>query len=109
MDLAVTSGMRLRSLAQSQQTVAEYKVKKCSHQNTLASCGTEGLQFLPIVAEACGGGWGRIALQTFNAIATAVAARSNEPAGVEYDRLLQCLSVALQRKNARAVLRRVPG
>ena len=113
LDLAVTSGMRLRSLAQTaangQQTVAEYKVKKCSHQNKLASCGTEGLQFLPIVAEACGGGWSPIALQTFKAIATAVAARSNEPAGVEYDRLLQSLSVAMQRKNARAVLRRVPG
>ena len=113
LDLAVTSGMRLGSLAQTaangQHAVAEYEVKKCSHQNTLASCGAEGLQFLPIVAEACGGGWGPIALQTFKAIATAVAARSNEPAGVEYDRLLQCLSVALQRENARAVLRRVPG
>ena len=113
LDLAVTSGMRLGSLAQTaangQHAVAEYEVKKCSHQNTLASCGAEGLQLLPIVAEACGGGWGPIALQTFKAIATAVAARSNEPAGVEYDRLLQCLSVALQRENARAVLRRVPG
>ena len=113
LDLAVTSGMRLGPLAQTaangQHAVAEYEVKKCSHQNTLASCGAEGLQFLPIVAEACGGGWGPIALQTFKAIATAVAARSNEPAGVEYDRLLQCLSVALQRENARAVLRRVPG
>ena len=113
LDLAVTSGMRLGSLAQTaangQHAVVEYEVKKCSHQNTLATCGAEGLQFLPLVAEACGGGWGPIALQTFKAIATAVAARSNEPAGVEYDRLLQCLSVALQRENARAVLRRVPG
>ena len=113
LDLAVTSGMRLGSVAQTaangQHAVVEYEVKKWSHQNTLASCGAEGLQFLPIVAEACGGGWGPIALQTFKAIATAVAARSNEPAGVEYDRLLQCLSVALQRENATAVLRSVPG
>jgi len=112
LDLDVTSGMRLGSLAQTaangQHAVVEHEVKKCS-QNRLASCGAEGLQFLPIVAEACGGGWGPMAFQTFKAIATAVAARSNEPAGVEYDRLLQCLSVALQRENARAVLRRVPG
>ena len=48
-----------------------------------------------------------MALKTFKAIATALAARSNETAGLEFDRLLQCLSVALQRENARAVLRRL--
>ena len=103
-----TTKMPYSTAATAKHAVAEYEVKKCS-QNRLASCGAEGLQFLPIVAEACGGGWGPMAFQTFKAIATAVAARSNEPAGVEYDRLLQCLSVALQRENARAVLRRVPG
>ena len=49
LDLAVTSGMRLGSLAQTaangQHAVAEYEVKKCSHQNTLASCGTD---FFPV-------------------------------------------------------------
>ena len=34
-------------------------------------------------------------------------ARSNESASVEHDRLLQALAVALQRENARAVLRRL--
>ena len=55
-DLRHAAAVLAQTAANGQQTVADYKVKKCSHQNTLASCGTEGLQFLPIVAEACGGG-----------------------------------------------------
>ena len=50
-------------------------VTKQKPKNKLASCGTEGLQFLPIVAEACGGSWGPTALQTFQTIAIAEGER----------------------------------
>ena len=52
-------------------------------------------------------GLGPTATQVWKALATAIAARSNESASVEHDRLLQALAVALQRANARAVLRRL--
>ena len=46
-------------------------------------------------------------LTTWKELPVALAARSHEAASVERERLLQSLAVALQRENARAVLRRV--
>ena len=110
-DLAVTSGMRAALLPHSavsgSHAATAYESRKCQHQDTQTTCLAEGLQFLPLVAEACGGGWGPTATQVWKALATAIAARSNESASVEHDRLLQALAVALQRENARAVLRRL--
>ena len=110
-DLAVTSGMRATLLPHSavsgSHAATAYESRKCQHQDTQTTCLAEGLQFLPLVAEACGGGWGPTATQVWKALATAIAARSNESASVEHDRLLQALAVALQRANARAVLRRL--
>ena len=100
-DLAVTSGMRPGTLAAMAQAgdkaVVDYEVRKREH---------EGLQFLPLVAEACGGGWGPIAERTWRAFGSAVAAKTGEPAAAETARLLQALSLTLQRENARAILRR---
>ncbi|CAK9090698.1 E3 ubiquitin ligase (RING-type E3 ubiquitin transferase) (Serine/threonine-protein kinase) [Durusdinium trenchii] len=94
-DLAVTSGLRSGHLpstvADGRRAVSDY----------------EGLQFLPLVAEACSGGWGPTALKTWKELSVALAARNNEAASVEHDRLLQSLAVALQRENARAALRRI--
>ena len=85
-DLAVTSGMRLgvvaRSAADGQLAASEYEARKCSHQQALATCTAEGLQFIPLVVEACGGGWAPTAMKTWKGI-------------------------TLQRENARAVLRRL--
>ena len=81
--LDLRPGMRLPPTANMLWLSTSQKVLTLEHTGQLRA---EGLQFLPIVAEACGGGWGPIALQTFKAIATAVAARSNRRAGVEYDR-----------------------
>ena len=44
----------------------------------------------------CGGLW---------ALGTALAAKTGETASVETDRLYQALAIALQRENARSVLR----
>jgi hypothetical protein len=85
----------------------DYEAHKRSFQNTHDRCEAEGLQFVPLVAEACGGGWAPSAQRTWRELAKGIAARSGEPVSVEHGRLTQALAVALQRENARAVLRRL--
>mgnify|MGYP001814252087 CR=1 FL=1 len=63
---------------------------------------------MPLVAEACGGGWGPQAISTWRALGSRIAARTGEAKGAVVEKLQQSLSVALQRENARAVLRRLP-
>jgi len=63
---------------------------------------------VPLVVEACGGGWGPAAMNTwrkFGALHAAHIGLSNSE-GVQ--QLLQALAIALQRENARTVLRRTP-
>ena len=66
-DVAVTSGLRQGHLAASaadgSKASMDYEVRKCHHLDTLQACATEGLQFIPLVVEACGGGWGPTALK----------------------------------------------
>ena len=107
LDLAVTSGLRtgavLSESARSGVAAAEaYEARKRTHLQTEQHCKAEGLQFIPLVAET--------AASTWRQLAGLIAARSGDNPGVEADRLLQSLSVVLQRENARAVLRRLsPG
>ena len=114
-DLAVTSGLRagavLSESARSGVAAAEaYEARKRTHLQTEQHCKAEGLQFVPLVAEASSGGWGPTAASTWRQLAGLIAARSGDNPGVETARLLQSLSVVLQRENARAVLRRLsPG
>ena len=109
-DLAVTSGLRQGSVAASatagERAAADYEAKKCAFLNTHAQCQAEGLQFLPLVAEAIGGGWGPTAVATWNSLGAAIAARTGEPSSLETSRLYQALGITLHRENARAVLRR---
>ena len=100
LDLAVTSGFRAgATLAQSAQSgtaaVEAYEAHKRAHLHTDHHCASEGLQFLPLVAEACSGGWGPTATATWRTLGGLIAARSGDSPSVETDRLL-------------AVLRRLP-
>jgi len=108
-DIAVTSGMRqsilIASVTDGSRTSTDYEARKYQHLSTLEGCTSEGLQFVPLVVEACGGGWGPIALQTWRSLGEAISARTGEGSSVELQRLLQTLGIALQRENARAVLR----
>ena len=88
LDLAVTSG--LRAGATSAAAVEAYEAHKCTHLHTDQHCTSEGLQFVPLVAEACSEGWGPTAAATWRV----PGARSGDSPSVETDRLLQCLSVA---------------
>jgi len=109
-DLAITSGLRVGAVAGSAQdgtrSAADYEARKRSHHNTEATCTAEGLQFVPLVAEACAGGWAPAATSTWKLLARAVAGRTGESVSVLTERLQQTLALTLQRENARAVLRR---
>ena len=60
-----------------------------------------------LVVEACGGGWGPTAVATFRKLGALHASRLGMSASDGAEQLFQALSVALQRENARAVLRRL--
>ena len=87
---------------------AAYEARMCSHQHTEAQCDAQGLQFVPLVAEACGGGWGKTAMITWRTLGSLISARTGGSTSIVIEQLLQSLSVSLQRENARAVLRRLP-
>ena len=114
LDLAVTCGLRPGQLPQAAAAegawavgpATDYEARKRAHLNTAQLCAEQGLQFLPIVAEGSGGGWGPTAQKVFAVLGRALAARSGELAAIETDRLGQAMSFTLQRENARAVLRR---
>lgn len=78
------------------------------HQRTEAQCRAQGLQFLPIVAEGCAGGWGPTAMAVFRQLGSFLATRTGDSTSKMTEQLMQGLSVTLQRENARAVVRRLP-
>ena len=68
LDLAVTSSMRGSVLAASAANGASaainYESRKCSHHLTEQLCAGQGLQFVPLIVKACGGGWGPAPMNT---------------------------------------------
>ena len=107
-----TGGLRAAVLAASAvdgaSAVAAYEDRKRQYQATAAQCRAQGLQFLPLVAEACGGGWGAEAVKVWKSLAALLAGRAGLTPAQEQDQLFQLLSVTMQRENARAVFRRLP-
>ena len=111
-DFAVMSGLRAEWLANSVQDLdavfSSYEDFKCSHQDTRAQCQAQGVNFIPMVMEASGGGWGKTARGVWSELAKTSALATGE---LESDRscaiaLQQRLSMTLHRENARACLRR---
>ena len=102
-------GLRVGATAGSAQdggrSAADYEARKRVHQNSQTTCDAEGLQFVPLVAEACAGGWAPTAASTWKHLARTVAGRTGEAASVLTERLQQTLALTLQRENARAILR----
>jgi hypothetical protein len=98
-DLAVTSGLRVGAVAGSAQdgsrSAADYEARKRSHHNTEATYTAEGLQFVPLVAEACTGGWAPAATSTWKLLVRAVAGRIGESVSVLTERLQQTLILTL--------------
>jgi len=109
--VAVSSGLRsgelARTAADGAHAATAYEARKQTHQDTEAQCRDQGLQFLPLLAEGCGG-WGPTATQVWRAFGRLAAAHSGQTQGAATEHLLQALSVTLQRENARAIMRRMP-
>ena len=83
LDLAVTSGLRPGCLASTaaagERPAVDYEARKRQHLDTQQLCSAAGLQFLPLVAEACGGGWGPAAQRVWTALGSEVAVRVPDP------------------------------
>ena len=96
-DAAITDGITSR-----------YEDVKCSHQDTRAECPAQGITFLPMVVEAVGGGWGKMARCVWSELAknSALAIGELETASTCAIMPQQRLSMVLQREIARACLRR---
>ena len=74
---------------------------------TEAQCARNGFNFVPMIIEAHGGGWGRTARQTLDVIAKHVSIASGEHADSASLKIAQRLSTTLHRENARAILQRL--
>lgn len=116
LDFACTSGMRADLLHTSAidpaAVVSAYEAFKRGFTppgdvlSTETLCHQQGLRFLPMVIEAHGGGWGKTARQTLDAVAKCVSASSTDDTEAASLRIAQRLSTTLHRENARAILRR---
>ena len=111
LDLAVTSPHRQDVLSQASlrcgAAAEAYESYKRTYLGTVSDCNSQGLSFVPMVAETTGG-WGPSAHCTLKALARAAAAHSSsgaEPSAILAEHL-QRLCAAIRRATARAVLRR---
>ena len=88
--------------------VDRYEDFKCSHNDTRAECEAQGITFIPMIMEAVGGGWGKMARCVWSELAKTSALATGELAAESTSviMLLQRLSMTLHRENARACLRR---
>ena len=84
---------------------AQAEVLKDAH--SLEPCRLQNMLFAPLAVETCGG-WGRVAQATFRKLSTMIAARSGRLQSEELHWMYQRHSVAMQRDNARMILRRAP-
>ena len=117
LDFACTSGMRsdwLRAAREDPKAViTHYENFKRDYrtpgdtESTDEQRQAQGFQFVPMVIEAHGGGWGKGALQVLDAIAKSVEAAYPNEAEPATLRIAQRLSISLQKENARAILRRL--
>ena len=101
--------MRVGAVAGSAQdgsrSAADYEARKRPTTTPKPHAPLKGCSLVPLVAEACAGGWAPAAT-SWKLLARAVAGRTGESVSVLTERLQQTLTLTLQRENARAVLRR---
>eukprot|EP00660_Eupelagonema_oceanica_P019634 gene19634-biopygen32906 len=78
------------------------------HLDTAAHCQEDGILFIPMVVEACGGAWGPAARSVWAEVAWCSAQLAGETIPFKAEQIQQSLSMILHRENARAILRRAP-
>ena len=117
LDFAATSGMQSGLLRQApdepSSVIVAYEEKKRDFRpegepdTTEALCLQQGFGFIPMVLEAHGGGMGKEFRKVVDAIAEQTAAVTGSRSDFCSLIIAQRISVALQRENARAILRRL--
>ena len=109
-DWAVTSGLRADKVdhvaAGTADILAEYTSFKETYKDTLAKCEEQNIGFLPLVIEAHGGGRAQHLRQTVAFLAAQQKTSGDWCREGPSTRVVQRISTALQRANARAILRR---
>ena len=82
LDFAVTSGLRndviASTLLDRRLPAIKYEDHKCAYLDTKATCEVEGMSFIPVVVEACGGSWGPQAQKLWSEIAKTTAQATGE-------------------------------
>ena len=110
LDLAVTSGLKPDMVQKSAEAgsaaVTAYEVFKRTHLDTEAACQDEGLNFIPLICEADGGGWGPAAHSVWSELAKYKSVLTGERSSTIATYMLQSLGLILHKENARAILRR---
>ena len=112
-DFAVTSGMLPGNLSLVVQggcdeVLSKYEDFKCSFKDTRSLCEAQGFSFVPMILEATGGGWGKMARCVWSELAKNSALATGELSSEQSCaiELRQRISMTLHRENARACLRR---
>ena len=112
LDFAVTSGLRTDLLEQTAANglscLKSYEQSKMSYLDTATHCASEGIAFVPMVAEAHSGAWGPIATKIWLKLGRSISILSGESTSVEALRAKQNLGLTLHRETARAILHRSP-
>ena len=111
LDWAITSGLRADKVQQvvegSTDILAEYADFKRSFKDTESKCQQQGIQFIPLIVEAHGGGWGGPLRQAMGYLAAQQKAAGEWCREGTATRMAQRISTTLQRENARAIFRRL--
>ena len=95
-----------KSVEDGSSAVKAYEQFKRSHMDTEFICQEEGINFIPLICEATGGGWGPAANTVWSEIAKTKSTLTGENVSITANRLLQSLGLILHKENARAILRR---
>ncbi len=112
LDFAVSSGLRVGALTLSAEdgssNVESYAAWKRAYLHTAEHCNETGIEFVPMVVEASGGGWGADARSALRDLSRAASQLTGDSAACKAEQFAQSLSITLHRANARAILRRAP-
>ena len=110
LDLAVTSGLKPdmvnKSAEDGSSAVTAYETFKRCYLDTETTCQEEGFNFIPLVCEADGGGWGPAANAVWSELAKRKSVMTGEHSSITATHLRQSLSLILHKENARAIQRR---
>ena len=110
LDFAVTSGLRASAVTaaahDASSTTRAYEDFKTSYLDTQTICINEGFNFIPMVMEAVGGGWGPSANKVFLELAKTKSLLTGDSINTTLTQIHQNLQLVLHKENARALLRR---